>query len=74
MAVTKVQGRDIAFDALTRDRVDSPTQQNVPALLVPVVSLTKDTIKKTVIADGVYTVRQICTAAHAAGCAAVGLK
>ncbi|KAB1138938.1 sugar ABC transporter substrate-binding protein [Streptomyces luteolifulvus] len=74
MAVTKVQGRDIAFDALTRDRVDSPTHQNVPALLVPVVSLTKDTIKKTVIADGVYTVRQICTAAHAAGCAAVGLK
>ncbi|MXM66803.1 substrate-binding domain-containing protein [Streptomyces sp. HUCO-GS316] len=74
MAVTKVQGRDIAFDALTRDRVDSPTQQNVPALLVPVVSLTKDTIKKTVIADGVYTVRQICTAAYAAGCAAVRLK
>ncbi|MFI1167025.1 sugar ABC transporter substrate-binding protein [Streptomyces sp. NPDC020801] len=74
MAVDKVQGRDIAFDALTRDRVDSPTQKNIPAMHVPVVSLTKDNIEKTVITDGVYTVRQICTAAYAADCAAIGLK
>ncbi len=72
MAVNKVQGRDIAFDALTRDTVDSPTQKNVPAMLVPIVSLTKDTIERTVITDGVYTVRQICTATYAADCAAIG--
>ncbi|MEV0183381.1 substrate-binding domain-containing protein [Streptomyces sp. NPDC050625] len=74
MAVNKVQGRDIAFDALTRDTVDSPTKKHIPAMLVPVVSLTKDKIKETVIADNVYTVRQICTAAYAADCAAIGLK
>src|SRR5262249_32987606 len=74
MAVNKVQGRDIAFDALTRDKVDSPTQKDIPAMLVPVVSLTKNNIKDTVIADGVYTVRQICTEAYAADCAAIGLK
>ncbi|MEU6064531.1 MULTISPECIES: sugar ABC transporter substrate-binding protein [Streptomyces] len=74
MAVNKVQGRDIAFDALTRDTVNSPTQKHIPAMLVPVVSLTKDKIKETVIADNVYTVRQICTAAYAADCAAIGLK
>ncbi|MFF4546841.1 sugar ABC transporter substrate-binding protein [Streptomyces sp. NPDC001435] len=74
MAVNKVQGRDIAFDALTRDTVDSPTKKHIPAMLVPVVSLTKDKIKETVIADNVYTVRQICTAPYAADCAAIGLK
>ncbi|MET8446756.1 substrate-binding domain-containing protein [Streptomyces sp. NPDC005209] len=74
MAVNKVQGRDIAFDALTRDKVDSPTQKDIPAMLVPVVSLTKNNIKDTVITDGVYTVRQICTQTYAADCAAIGLK
>jgi D-xylose transport system substrate-binding protein len=74
MAVDKVQGRDIAFDALTRDKVDSPTEKNIPAMLVPVVALTRDNIKDTVIADNVYTVQQICTAAYAADCAAIGLK
>ncbi|MEU7058325.1 substrate-binding domain-containing protein [Streptomyces sp. NPDC046197] len=74
MAVNKVQGHDIAFDALTRDHVDSPTQKNIPAMHVPVVSLTKDNIKNTVIADGVYTVQQICTPTYAAQCAAIGLK
>jgi D-xylose transport system substrate-binding protein len=43
-------------------------------MLVPVVALTKDNIKDTVIADGVYTVPQICTATYAAECAAIGLK
>lgn len=74
MAVYKVQGRDIQFDALTRDTVDSPTEEKIPAMLVPVVSLTKDNIKDTVIADGIYTVKDICTPAYAAACAAIGLK
>ena len=74
MAVYKVQGRDIQFDALTRDTVDSPTEEKIPAMLVPVVSLTKDNIKDTVIADGIYTVKDICTPEYAAACAAIGLK
>ncbi|MFI1364912.1 sugar ABC transporter substrate-binding protein [Streptomyces griseochromogenes] len=74
MAVDKVQGRDISFDALTRDTVDSPTTKKIPAMLVPVVVLTKDNIKATVIADGVYSVKDICTPKYEADCAAVGLK
>jgi D-xylose transport system substrate-binding protein len=74
MAVAKVRGQSIEFDALTRDKVDSPTEKNIPAMLVPVVALTRDNIKDTVIADNVYTVQQICTAAYAADCAAIGLK
>ncbi|NEB00334.1 substrate-binding domain-containing protein [Streptomyces sp. SID13726] len=74
IAVYKVQGRDLQFDALIRDKVDSPTQDDIPSLLVPVVALTKDNIRQTVVKDGVYTVQQICTAAYAADCAAIGLK
>jgi len=74
IAVYKVQGRDIQFDALTRDTVDSPTEKKIPAMLVPVVSLTKDNIKDTVIADDIYSVKDICTPKYATACAAIGLK
>ncbi|MEU0740690.1 substrate-binding domain-containing protein [Streptomyces sp. NPDC006134] len=74
IAVAKVQGRDIQFDALTRDKVDSPTHKGIPAQLVPVVSLTKSNIESTVVADGIYRVSEICTDAYAADCAAIGLK
>lgn len=74
IAVYKVQGRGIQFDALIRDKVDSPTQKDIPSMLVPVVALTKDNIRQTVIKDDVYTVKQICTAQYAADCAAIGLK
>ncbi|WP_105974765.1 sugar ABC transporter substrate-binding protein [Streptomyces geranii] len=74
MAVAKVQGRSIEFDALTRDSVDSPTQKKIPSMLVPVVALTKENIKDTVIRDGVYTVRDICTAEYEAACEEIGLK
>ncbi|MBW8701993.1 D-xylose-binding periplasmic protein [Streptomyces sp. MBT84] len=73
MAVAKVQGRSIEFDALTRDKVDSPTTKNIPSMLVPVVALTTDNIKDTVIQDGIYTVKQICTDKYKAACAAAGL-
>ncbi|MFJ8489069.1 sugar ABC transporter substrate-binding protein [Streptomyces sp. NPDC094038] len=74
MAVYKVQGRDIQYDALAQDKVDSPTDKDIPATLVPVVALTKDNIEDTVIADGVYTVGQICTPKYRSACDAIGLK
>ncbi|MFF8102650.1 sugar ABC transporter substrate-binding protein [Streptomyces sp. NPDC014986] len=73
MAVAKVQGRDIQFDALTRERVDSPTTKDIPAQLVPVVALTKENIGDTVVADGIYEVSDICTAKYRAACAALDL-
>ncbi|MEU0336435.1 substrate-binding domain-containing protein [Streptomyces sp. NPDC006193] len=74
MAVTKLQGKGIQFDALTRDRVDSPTAKDIPSRLVQVSALTKRTVKDTVVADGIYTVDDICTARYKAACAAIGLK
>ncbi|MEV5913294.1 sugar ABC transporter substrate-binding protein [Streptomyces chartreusis] len=74
MAVAKVQGHDIQFDSLTQDQVDSPTDKDIPALLVPVVALTEKNIKETVVADGIYTVGDICTTKYKADCNSLGLK
>ncbi|MFG3164460.1 sugar ABC transporter substrate-binding protein [Streptomyces sp. NPDC048232] len=74
MAVARVQGRDIQFDALARDKVDSPTHKGIPAQLVPVVALTQGNIDETVVADGFYKVSDICTAKFADACAEIGLK
>ena len=74
MAVMKVQGKGIQFDALATDSVDSPTNKNIPAQLVQVVALTKDNIKSTVVKDGIYTIKDICTAQFKSDCAAAGLK
>ncbi|MFI1076069.1 sugar ABC transporter substrate-binding protein [Streptomyces puniciscabiei] len=74
MAVAKVQGKDIQFDALTQDKVDSPTTKSIPAKLIQPVALTKGNIKSTVVADGIYTVGDICTAKYKAACLAIGLK
>ncbi|SDN09534.1 D-xylose transport system substrate-binding protein [Streptomyces sp. cf386] len=74
MAVYKVQGRDIEFDALTQDSVDSASEKDLPAQLVSVVAVTQKNIEDTVVRDGVYTVKDICTAEYAADCAAIGLK
>ncbi|MEU6544639.1 substrate-binding domain-containing protein [Streptomyces sp. NPDC046859] len=73
MAVAKVQGKDIQFDSLTQDQVDSPTHQDIPALLVPVAALTKANIDKTVLADGIYKLSEICTAKYKAACQQAGL-
>jgi D-xylose transport system substrate-binding protein len=74
MAVAKVQGRSIEFDALAKDSVDSPTTKKIPAQLVPPVALTRKNIADTVIADGIYTVKQICTAEYKADCDALKLN
>ncbi|MFE9437972.1 sugar ABC transporter substrate-binding protein [Streptomyces sp. NPDC006602] len=74
LAVSKVQGRSLEFDALTPDTVASPTEKDIRSNLVQVVAVTKDNIKDTVIQDGVYTVKDICTPEYAADCAEIGLR
>ncbi|MEV8428967.1 substrate-binding domain-containing protein [Streptomyces sp. HUAS 31] len=74
MAVYRVQGRDLEFDSLTQDSVDSPTQDDIPAQLVTVIALTQGNIEETVVKDGVYTVDQICTPEYKADCDRIGLK
>ncbi|MFE9393848.1 sugar ABC transporter substrate-binding protein [Streptomyces flavidovirens] len=72
MAVALAKGEKL--DSIAKDTVDSPTTKGIPTVLVPVVSLTKDNIKDTVIKDGVYTVAEICTPKYKAACDKLGLK
>ncbi|MEU9250289.1 substrate-binding domain-containing protein [Streptomyces sp. NPDC048270] len=72
MAVALAKGEKVT--GVTTSTVDSPTTKGVPAVLIPVVSLTKNNIKDTVVKDGVYTVDEICTDKYAAACATLGLK
>ncbi|MEV5004949.1 substrate-binding domain-containing protein [Streptomyces sp. NPDC093064] len=72
MAVALAQGKSL--DSIAKDKVDSPTTQAVPSVLVAVTSLTKDNIQDTVVKDGVYTIPEICTAQYKAACDKIGLK
>ncbi|MEU2717661.1 substrate-binding domain-containing protein [Streptomyces sp. NPDC007205] len=72
MAVALAQGKPL--DSIAKDKVSSTSQKDVPSVLVPVTSLTKDNIKDTVIKDGIYTVSDICTTDYKAACDKIGLK
>jgi D-xylose transport system substrate-binding protein len=74
LAVARVRGHGIEFDALTRKRVDSPTNKDIPAHLVLVSPLTQDNIEETVVDDGIYKVSEICTAKNRSACEEIGLK
>ncbi|MFE2729514.1 sugar ABC transporter substrate-binding protein [Streptomyces sp. NPDC059349] len=60
--------------SLETSKVDSGTEQGVPSVIVPVLSLTQDNIQDTVIKQGYYTLGEICTAKYKAACDKIGLK
>lgn len=66
MAVALAQGKSL--DSIAKDKVSSGSANDVPSVLVPVTSLTKDNVNDTVIKDGVYTAAEICTAKYKAAC------
>jgi D-xylose transport system substrate-binding protein len=72
MAVDVAQGKSLG--SIATSKADSPTTKQVPTVLVPVVALTKDNIKDTVIKDGIWTAADICTADYKSACNAAGLK
>ncbi|MEU5139021.1 sugar ABC transporter substrate-binding protein [Streptomyces sp. NPDC021139] len=72
MAVALAKGESL--DSIANDKVDSASAKDIPAVIVPVVSLTKDNIKETVIKDGFYTIDEICTDKYKAACDKIGLK
>lgn len=60
--------------SLETTKVDSGTEKGIPSVIVPIVSLTQDNIKDTVIKEGYYTVDEICTAKYKKACDKIGLK
>ncbi|GAA3894903.1 sugar ABC transporter substrate-binding protein [Streptomyces lacrimifluminis] len=66
-------GRGEKVGAIATGSVDSPTTEDVPAVLLPSVSVTVGNIGETLVKDGMYTVDQICTPALRAACDRAGL-
>lgn len=60
--------------SLETSTVDSGTEKGVPSVIVPVISLTQDNIKDTVVKEGYYTLGEICTTKYKAACDKIGLK
>ncbi|WP_233261944.1 sugar ABC transporter substrate-binding protein [Vitiosangium sp. GDMCC 1.1324] len=48
--------------------------KDVPSILLPAQSVTKDNVKSTVIADGFWTTAQICEGAYSSACATAQLQ
>ncbi|MEU0166057.1 substrate-binding domain-containing protein [Streptomyces iakyrus] len=71
MAVALARGNDV--DALVTAQVDSPTTEDVPAVLLDPIAVTRETIGRTLVRDGVYTIDQICTPKLRSACARAGL-
>ncbi|WP_217189856.1 ABC transporter substrate-binding protein [Streptomyces buecherae] len=70
MAVALGWGEDVPAGTT----VDSPTEKDVPATLIPPVALTVENVKDTVIKDGLYPLDKICTAKFRSACERAGLR
>ena len=57
----------------TQGQTTSNGAKDVPSILLTPVSVTKDNVKSTVVADGFWTRDQICTADYAAACQQAGI-
>lgn len=66
---------EIAVALLEGEEVSAPAETNgVPTTLLDPVAVTVDNILETVVADGFWTVADICTPAYADACEAAGIR
>lgn len=66
---------EVAVALATGQPVTGETEMNgTPTTLLPIVVVTIDNIMDTVVADGLYTVAEICTPEYAAACIAAGIE
>ncbi|MBC2906229.1 substrate-binding domain-containing protein [Streptomyces cupreus] len=72
-ALAVAAARNESLDRVAEDTVRTSTGSTVPAVLLTPVSVTVETIEDTLVKDGVYTIRQICTPQLDAACARAGL-
>ena len=66
---------EVAVALSAGEPVEGETEINgVPSTLLDAVVVTIDNIMDTVVADGIYTVAEICTPQYAEACAAAGIR
>ncbi len=73
MALAAAEGKPYAGEHATVMRTNSSGHQ-VPSVLLPVVAVTSDNVKDTVVADGIYSAADLCTPSFAEACKAAGLQ
>ncbi|MEV4331923.1 substrate-binding domain-containing protein [Streptomyces sp. NPDC049597] len=66
-------GRGEKLRGIAETTVSNATDRKIPAVLLEPVAVTANSIKNTVVKDGVYTVEQICTPKLAEACRKAGL-
>ncbi|AVV47016.1 ABC transporter substrate-binding protein [Streptomyces sp. P3] len=66
-------GRGESVGSIATGTVSNTTTKDIPAVLLPAVSVTVGTIKETLVKDGMYTIAQICPPSLRAACAEAGL-
>ncbi|MYV52848.1 substrate-binding domain-containing protein [Streptomyces sp. SID3212] len=71
MALTLGRGQKLGKKA--PDRVNSPTTEDIPAVLLDGITVTVGNIRTTVVKDGMYTIGQICSPRFASACEKAGL-
>ncbi|WP_371667226.1 substrate-binding domain-containing protein [Streptomyces sp. NBC_00289] len=71
MAVALGRGGDARDVATTT--TDSPTTENIPSVLLTPTAVTVDTIERTLVEDGVYTIAQLCPRLLRSACEEAGL-
>ena len=69
MAVDLANGRK---PTIANKKTDNG-QLQVPSVILTPVAVTKDNVKDTVVKDGFWKTKQICTSAYASACKAAGL-
>jgi D-xylose transport system substrate-binding protein len=72
LAVDVAKG-DTPSSDLVKDKTDNG-QKSVPSVLRKPVAVTKDNIKDTIIKDGFWSPKQICTKAYASACKSAGIS
>lgn len=66
-------GRGETVESIATGTVDSDTTKDIPAVLLPSISVTVGNIKDTLVKDGMYTINQICTPKLRSACDKAGL-
>jgi D-xylose transport system substrate-binding protein len=72
LAVPLAQGKDVP-GGLVNANIDNG-QEKVPSVLLTPVEVTKDNINDTIVKDGFWTVKQICTPEYAKACKENGIQ
>jgi D-xylose transport system substrate-binding protein len=72
LAVALARGEDPP-SGLVNDEIDNG-QEQVPSVLLEPVAVTKDNVADTIVADGFWTVDQICTPRYRQACEEAGVQ